>query len=442
MTNYWFFALGIILFIVGLAISIGLHELGHLIPAKIFKVPVSKYFIGFGPTIFSRKKGETEYGLKAIPLGGYISIAGMYPPRPADAKPSRMPGIWRKIVQDAQDSNAESIQGFDESRAFYHLPAWKRIIVMFGGPFMNLVLAFVLFAIVLVGFGKPGTTTTVSAVSPCIYAVNASQKACDAKSPVAPAATAGLLAGDKLISIDGKSVTNWAAGTSIIQRSAGKPLSFVVERAGKPVTLSITPITAERYLVDTAGNQVLGKDGKPVLGTVGVIGMVPQTGLVPQPLTSVFSTMGDTISGTVGLLGNLPNKMVGVSTAAFSNEPRSIDSPISVVGVGRVAGEIAGTSQITPESKIATGLSVLASLNIALFIFNLIPLLPLDGGHIASALFDAGRRQIAKLRRKKDPGPFDASVLMPVTFVVMALLMAMSALLIYADIVKPISIFG
>mgnify|MGYP002147597748 CR=1 FL=1 len=130
VTSTWFFILGIVLFIVGLAISIGLHELGHLIPAKIFRVPVSKYFIGFGPTLFSRKRGETEYGVKLIPLGGYVSIGGMYPPRSEQTKKSRMPAFMRKIVEDAQDSNADSMEGFDESRAFYRLPAWKRIIVI------------------------------------------------------------------------------------------------------------------------------------------------------------------------------------------------------------------------------------------------------------------------------------------------------------------------
>ena len=442
VTSTWFFILGILLFIVGLAISIGLHELGHLIPAKIFKVPVAKYFIGFGPTVFSRKKGETEYGVKAIPLGGYISIGGMYPPRDPNARPSRMPAFMRKFVEDAQDSNADSMKGFDESRAFYRLPVWKRIIVMFGGPFMNLVLAFVLLSIVLVGIGKPGATTTVEALSPCIYGVTQTQSICTSDSPASPSVTGGLKPGDRLVSIDGQSVGNWSAGTAVIQRSSGKPLSFVVERDGKPVTLTITPVPGERYKVDANGDPILGSDGKPVLATVGVIGVVPKTGFVPQPVTAVFATMGQTVTGTVQLIGNLPNKLGEVTVAAFGTEARPIDSPVSVVGVGRVAGEIASTNTITPESKIATGLSVLASLNIALFVFNLIPLLPLDGGHIASALFEAIRRKTATLRGKKDPGPFDASILMPLTFVVMAVLMAMSALLIYADIVKPITIFG
>lgn len=442
VTSTWFFILGIVLFIVGLAISIGLHELGHLIPAKIFKVPVSKYFIGFGPTLFSRKRGETEYGVKLIPLGGYVSIGGMYPPRSEQTKKSRMPTFMRKIVEDAQDSNADSMEGFDESRAFYRLPAWKRIIVMVGGPFMNLLLAFVLFAIVLVGIGKPGATTTVEALSPCIYGVTQTQSVCDSDSPASPSVVGGLKPGDRLVSIDGQPVDNWSAGTAVIQRSSGKQLAFVVERAGKPVTLTITPVPGERYKVDAAGDPILGNDGKPVLATVGVIGVVPKTGFVPQPMTSVFSTMSETVTGTVQLIGNLPNKLGEVTVAAFGSEERPVDSPVSVVGVGRVAGEIASTDAITPESKLATGLSVLASLNVALFVFNLIPLLPLDGGHIASALFDVIRRKVAAVRSKKDPGPFDASVLMPLTFVVMAVLMAMSALLIYADIVKPITVFG
>ncbi len=449
MTNSWYFAIGVLVFIVGLAISIGLHELGHLIPAKIFKVPVSKYFIGFGPTLFSRKRGETEYGVKAIPLGGYISIGGMYPPKPeavqaneASAKRSRMPAFLRKIVDDAQDSNAESMKGFDESRAFYHLPIWKRIIVMFGGPFMNLLLAFVLFTILLTGIGKPGTTTTVASVNPCVISLSATSNECAPDAPVSPAAAAGFLAGDDLVSVAGTPVTSWSTGTALIQQSAGKPIQIGVLRDGKPVILTVTPALSERYVVDAAGQPVKNPDGTYTTQQVGVIGITPVTGLVPQPITTVFPTMWETVAGTTQMIANLPSKMVDVSSAAFGTADRSIDSPISVVGVGRVAGEIAGTDVITTQSKVATLIGIMASLNVALFVFNLIPLLPLDGGHIAGALFEGARRQIAKLRRKKDPGPFDASVLMPLTFVVMAVLMAMSALLIYADIVKPVNLLG
>lgn len=445
MSTFWLYLLGIVLFLVGLALSIGLHELGHLLPAKLFKVPVGKYFIGFGPKIFSKKFGETEYGIKAIPLGGYISIAGMYPgTSPTDEsgkKRTGLRGLFSKIVQDAREANAESLEGFDESRAFYRLPVWKRIVVMFGGPFMNLVLAFVLFAILLVGFGKPGATTTIGTVSQCVIPVSSSQTACTPQDPLAPGAAAGLKAGDKILSINGVKVTTWNSGTEIIRSSAGKPLAFEIERAGKTQTIVVTPTLAQRYAVDSSGQPIRGADGKLVTQETGFIGLAPTSGLVPQPVTEVFPLMGQTLGGTVNLLANLPARIGDVGQAAFTSAPRQVDGPISVVGVGRVAGEITSTTAADPTAKAASLIGILASLNVALFVFNLIPLLPLDGGHIASALWEGARRQWAKWRKKADPGPFDASVLMPLTFVVMVALLAMSALLIYADIVKPVSIF-
>ena len=454
-TSIWLFVLGIVVFLVGLAFSIGLHELGHLIPAKIFKVPVSKYFIGFGPKIFSKKVGETEYGVKAIPLGGYISIAGMYPSEPNSARkraadqesPEPAPkrgirGFFSRIVSDARETNAESLEGFDESRAFYRLPIWKRIVVMAGGPFMNLILGFVLLAIVLTCFGKAGATTTIASVSQCVIPVTSSQQTCTAKDPLAPGAAAGLQPGDTLVAIDGVKQTSWTSNTDIIHNSAGKTLSFEILRTGKTLTIPVTPTAAQRYVADAQGKPVHGADGKLETETVGFVGISPTTGLIPQPVTEVFPVMGETIGGTLNLIANLPARIGDVGQAAFSSAPRQIDGPISVVGIGRVAGEIASTDRVDVAGKTATLLGLLASLNIALFVFNLIPLLPLDGGHIAGALWEGIRRGWAKLRRKADPGPFDASVLMPLTFVVMVALMAMSALLIYADIVKPVTILG
>lgn len=152
--------------------------------------------------------------------------------------------------------------------------------------------------------------------------------------------------------------------------------------------------------------------------------------------------MGTAIVQTGQLIVNLPQKLVGVGEAAFGTAPRDINGPLSVVGVGRVAGEIASTDVAGPQEKFVALIGVLASLNIALFAFNLIPLLPLDGGHIAGALWEAIRRGWAKLTRRPDPGPVDVSRLMPLTFVVVAFMLGMSALLIYADLVKPITLLG
>jgi RIP metalloprotease RseP len=159
------FILGVLIVAVGVAVSIGLHEVGHLVPAKLFGIKVTQYMIGFGPTLFSRRRGETEYGLKAIPLGGYISMIGMFPPRRAGEKAvANSTGFFQSMVQDAREQSQLTI-GADDDRAFYRKPVWQRIIVMLGGPFMNLVLAVVFFSITLVGFGTAQSSTTIGSVS-------------------------------------------------------------------------------------------------------------------------------------------------------------------------------------------------------------------------------------------------------------------------------------
>ena len=442
MDTFWLYVLGVVIFVVGLAISIGLHEIGHLVPAKIFGVRVAQYMIGFGPTLFSKKVWETEYGVKAIPLGGYISMAGMFPPgdEPVES-PNKIRRLFGKLVQDARQASDESMVDVDTSRAFYHLPVWKRIIIMVGGPFMNLVLAFVLFAILIVGIGQPAASTTIGSVTQCVTAEGVPAN-CSDTTVEGPGVTGGLLAGDTIVSINGEKVSTWNDGTDTIRASAGKPLTIVVDRDGVNKTLTITPVLATRSQVDADGNPVLDASGNPINQEVGFIGIAPTYKMTPQPITEVFPVMGQNISGVTNMILHLPQRMVDVSNAAFGEGKRDANGPIGIVGVGRVAGEIASTNQVDAVSKGATLIGILASLNIALFVFNMVPLLPLDGGHIAGALYEAARRQVAKWRKRPDPGPFDTAKLMPLTLVVIVLLGSMSALLLYADIFKPVSIFG
>ena len=442
MDTFWLYVLGVVIFVVGLAISIGLHEIGHLVPAKIFGVRVAQYMIGFGPTLFSKKVGETEYGVKAIPLGGYISMAGMFPPgdEPVES-PNKVRRLFGKLVQDARQASDESMVDLDSSRAFYHLPVWKRIIIMVGGPFMNLVLAFVLFAILIVGIGQPAASTTIGSVTQCVTAEGVPAN-CSDNTVEGPGVTGGLLAGDTIVSINGEKVSNWNDGTDTIRASAGKPLTIVVDRDGVNKTLTITPVLATRSQVDADGNPVLDASGNPINQEVGFIGIAPTYKMTPQPITEVFPVMGQNISGVTNMILHLPQRMVDVSNAAFGEGKRDANGPIGIVGVGRVAGEVASTNQVDAVSKGATLIGILASLNIALFVFNMVPLLPLDGGHIAGALYEAARRQVAKWRKRPDPGPFDTAKLMPLTLLVIVLLGSMSALLLYADIFKPVSIFG
>lgn len=435
------FVIGVAIIVVGLAVSIGLHEIGHLVPAKLFGVKVTQYMIGFGPTIWSKRKGETEYGVKAIPLGGYIAMIGMFPPGKGGAAKEDSTGFFRTLVQDARDSSAESITTGDEHRAFYRLPVWKRIVVMFGGPFMNLLLAIVLFAVLLMGFGISQPSTTIGSVSECALPATSERQTCESGDPAAPGAEAGLQPGDTILVVAGEPIESWTESTAIIRDHPGETIDLVVLRDGDEVSLEVTPLLSERYVTDEQGMVVTDAAGEPVTVQAGFVGIGPASETVRQPVTAVLPQVGANVQAVAAIILNLPQRIIDVAEAAFGPEERDPNGPISVVGVGRVAGEIASLDEVPLASKAAGLVGILASLNVALFVFNLIPLLPLDGGHIAGALWEAIRRAWAKVRRRPDPGPVDLAKLMPLTFAVVIVLGAMSALLIYADIVKPVSLF-
>ncbi len=437
------YVLGILIMLIGLAVSIGLHEIGHLVPAKLFGVKVTQYMIGFGRTIWSRRKGETEYGVKMIPLGGYIAMTGMFPPaHPGERARDASTGFFDSMAQDAREASADTISEGEDRRTFYRLPVWKKIIIMLGGPFMNLVLAFVFFGIVLMGFGTPQYSTTLGYVSQCILPASSTQTECTSDDPLAPAAAAGLQPGDRSLAVDGTEITSWAQIRDIVSASPANALSVEVERNGATQDVSVTPAATERWVLDEQGEAVLGSDGEPLTETVGMIGVNPATEVVKQPITAVPAFVGQNVVQVSQVIVGLPQRMVDIWNAAFGAEERDPNGPIGVVGVGRLAGEIVSMDEAPVAARSQLILSLLGSLNIALFVFNLVPLMPLDGGHVAGAIYEGIKRRLFKLFGKKNPGPVDTAKMVPVTFAVVIVLGAMSVLLVYADIVKPVSLFG
>ena len=432
--------IGIVLFALLIAGSIALHELGHLIPAKAFGVKVTEYMLGFGPTLWSRVRGETRYGLKAIPLGGYIRMIGMVPPGPDGTAPAMTTGRWATLVNDARRQSLEEVAPGDENRVFYRLPVRKRIVIMLGGPFMNLLLAFVLFAAVLVGIGIPQASTTVQAIGSCVpTATNAAGAAlpsgqCPTGSAPAPAVTAGLAVGDVIVAVDGRAVPTWDAATSWIRAHPGTVTTITVDRGGERIDLPVTVATAQRPAYDDQGNPT----GQTV--TAGYVGLVPTAVWVRQPMSSVPVYMWDLTEKSVVALVSLPVRLYELVTQTLiGGGQRSPDSPVSVVGVTRLGGDIAATDEPL-LAKAATFLGLAASLNLFLFLFNLLPILPLDGGHVAAALYEAARRRLAAWRGRPDPGPFDTARLLPVAYVVAGVLLLMGVIVIWADLVKPITL--
>ncbi|MGW0076386.1 M50 family metallopeptidase [Streptomyces cellulosae] len=428
------FILGIVVFAAGLLFSIAWHELGHLSTAKLFGIRVPQYMVGFGPTIWSRHKGETEYGVKAVPFGGYIRMIGMFPPGPDGKLEARSTSPWRGMIEDARSAAFEELRPGDEKRLFYTRKPWKRVVVMFAGPFMNLILAVVLFLIVLMGFGTQQQTTTVSSVSQCVISQSEKRDDCRKSDPQSPAAAAGMKAKDKIVAFDGVRTDDWGKLSDLIRDSAGKSVPIVVERDGKEVTLHATIATNMVAKKDGNGTYVEGQYVK-----AGFLGFSAATGVVKQDLGESVTWMTDRVGDAIDSLAALPSKVPALWDAAFGDGPREPDSPMGVVGAARVGGEIA-TLDIPASQQLAMFVMLLGGFNLSLFLFNMLPLLPLDGGHIAGALWESLRRNLARLLRRPDPGPFDVAKLMPVAYVVAGIFVCFTILVLIADVVNPVRI--
>ena len=391
------YILGIVILIIGIGVSVALHELGHMIPAKRFGVKVPEYFVGFGPRIWSFKRGETEYGVKAIWLGGYVKLVGMLPP----AKPGR-PDRKRKdgslgMVGEARAEALEEIQPGEEHRAFYHLSVPKKLIVMAGGILTNLALGIVLLAVAIGAVGIPGRTTTLSTVAPCVSSNIDADAPCQDSDPVGPASAAGIKVGDRIVSWGGVKVSSWEELQARIAATGTRPTQVVIERDGAERTVSVTAVEVQRTVRDAQGAPVKDASGAVRTQARPYVGISPSLGTIPLS----------------------PAKIPGLIGQATS-------------------GGAAGGGEVPLSMRVSTMLMLLGSLNLALFAFNLVPLLPLDGGHVAGACWEGIRRSIAKAQGKPDPGPVDTARMLPIGQVVFGLLIVMALVLVWVDIAAPL----
>ncbi len=437
------YAIGVLIFAFGLLLSIALHEIGHMVPAKKFGVKVTQYMVGFGPTVWSRKKGDTEYGLKAIPLGGYIRMIGMVPPARADGKRSRWPRRISTTIEDFRQVSRDEVKTVeDEPRQFYRLTPGKKMIVMLGGPTMNLLIYLVLTVFLLTAFGTPESTPTtkVAQVVKCVVAANATPKQIkNCTQTNSPAALAGLRAGDQIVAVNGVKVTSWDQLTSIIEPSVGKTLQLTVLRNGHTIDKTVVPVRNVKYINDTSTKT---KD-------VGFVGIAPTTRYyyADKGILDVPGQLGHQIGFGLSALGRYPQKIESLWQTVFDGKPRDPQGAVGVVGIGRIGGQIADSHVLGVKDKAYTLLSLLAGVNLLLFFFNLLPLLPLDGGHVAGALVEGTRRGWRRLRSRRDPTAtrrpqifVDTAQMLPVMYAVASVLILVTLLTLYADIVKPINV--
>ena len=397
--------LGWVIFIVALSVSVMLHEFGHFSTAKKFGMKVTQYFLGFGPTLFSRQRGETEYGVKAIPAGGFVKIVGM--------------------------TSMDEVDPEDEPRSFRVKPGWQRVIVLVAGSFMHFVLAFLLLMIVplAVGLATVSNTATVGTVVTCVPKTN--EASCAAGEARSPATQIGLRPGDTIVAFAGQQMHTWNQFTTAIRhQKAGSRVAVTVERDGKQFTKEIT-------LAKTQSINANGKAG----GDIAFLGVaqaeVYQRTSPLRAVTYAGSMFGQAVTGTVDVVRSLPGAVSHLF--AKNRASTSAGQVTSVVGVGEITGQVVAAN-IGWQPKASLVLLIIISVNIFIGLLNLLPLLPLDGGHIAVVLYERLRAWLARLRGRPDPGLVDMTKLIPVSLGVFALLIGFSLVLIMADIVNPINI--
>ncbi|MER5333987.1 site-2 protease family protein [Micromonospora sp. NPDC002717] len=413
------YLLGVVLFALAILISVSLHEAGHMLTAKAFGMKVTRYFVGFGPTLWSFKRGETEYGIKGIPLGGFCKIVGMTP----------------------QDDDVDPA---DEPRAMWRYPVWKRTIVMSAGSITHFALALVTLWVIAVTAGLPNPDfpsteaeirkePAVIQLSDCVVPEN-TLRACTTADPASPAAQAQLRDGDRITAINGTPINDYGQLlTTLRALKPGDTTQIAYVRDGQPGTASAVLAQTQRPPLD---------DPKGQVATVAALGV----GLVPSTPTRVTygpvgafgataDFTGDMAVNTFEAMKRIPQKVPALWTAITGGE-RDMDTPISVVGASRLGGEA------VENNAWLLFFMLFVSLNFFIGVFNLLPLLPLDGGHIAIAWFERARSWVYARIGRADPGRVDYLKLMPLTYAMILIGGAFTLLTITADVVNPITLFS
>lgn len=413
---------GIVVFALGILISVCLHEAGHMGAAKTFGMKVTRYFVGFGPTLFSFRRGETEYGVKALPLGGFVKIVGMTP----------------------QD---DDVPPGEEHRAMWRFPVWKRTIVMSAGSFAHFVLAFVALWVLFAFIGVPDpdkvntSPATVGAVTPCVadFKIDPATKqeaACKpGTDPASPAAKAGLQSGDVITAINGTPISTYSEMRQTVQNLGGHDATITYDRHGMSHTATVHIPNVERLKENVVkpADQIRASDLERV-GMLGVSAQIPLTTTGPvHSVALAGKQMGNVVVLTFESLKQIPGKIPALITAITGGQ-RDPNTPVSVVGASRIGGELISVGDWTSV------LSLFAVLNLFFGIFNLLPLLPMDGGHIAIAWFERIRSWIAARRGRPDPGRVDYVKLTPITLAVISVLGVFVVLTMTADVVNPITL--
>ncbi|HVU73051.1 MAG TPA: site-2 protease family protein [Mycobacteriales bacterium] len=372
------YAIGVAVFVVGLLVSVILHEAGHFLTAKAFGMKATKFFVGFGPTLWSRTRGETEYGVKAIPAGGFVKIVGMLPTEQLD------PG--------------------ETKHAFYRFKLWKRVVVLAAGSTMHFIIAGMLLLAFAFYSPQPAPGFLIRNVSACIPLSNPELNptpvngVCPDGSVPSPAAQAGLKPGDIVKAIGGHTLTIDDDPTYLLRSSSSASTTITYVRAGVATTIPVTLASVDRNVkTGEAGNQ-----------HAYALGVLPgDAGYVNPTWSSAWHEAGQLFGvGSHSLIGGIGQAVQKVPHryATLFDKNQSADGPQSVVGIGQLSGSILAAKGVPLSYRVWALVSIVASVNFFVGVINLLPFLPFDGGHIAASVYDRVRGSWRRRRGRAAPG--------------------------------------